>query len=331
MFFAFPIVSVLNFSSPFLLLPTTFYPPAGSSKNFPYICNRFFDMKYNIPQYFTDKRKLPLLLVFIFAFSVLFLLIYTPFDSTTWYKNAPKGSLHYFFHILLPIACGIIVLAVSRYVMFWYNTKLSISYWRFGFWILLEILVMAIIYSGVNKWFLYDDRLFLELFKRSSIYIGLILLIPYSLSILYLALEEKNGIIRNLKARNLRKDRSIADPTLIHFNDDKGVRRLSVRLENLIYLEGADNYINVYYLNKGKMIKFMYRNSLKNVENMFRKTTLIRCHRSYIVNMDKVVVLRREKEGLFVEIDLHDVPNIPVSKTYSENILNLFSNTMSGE
>jgi hypothetical protein len=288
-------------------------------------------MKKNIPQYITDKSKLPLLLIFIFVFSILFLLIYTPFDDTMWYKKAPKGSLHYFFYILLPIACGIAVLGVSRYVMFWYNTKRNISYWRFGIWILVEILVMALIYSGVNKWFLHDKRELLEIFKRSSIYIGLILLIPYSLSILYLALDEKNGVIRNLKARHLRKDRALADPHLIHFNDDKGVRRLSVRLENLVYLEGADNYTNVYYINKGKVIKFMYRNSLKNAENMFKNTTMIRCHRSYIVNVDKVAVLRRDKEGLFVEIDLPDVSNIPVSKTYSENILNLFSNATLGE
>jgi hypothetical protein len=289
-------------------------------------------MKKNIPQYITDKSKLPLLLIFIFVFSVLFLLIYTPFEGTTWYKKAPKGSLHYFFYILLPIVCGIVVLAVSRYVMFWYNTKKSISYWRFSIWIVLEIIVMALIYSGVNTCFLHDtERSFLEIMKRSSIYIGLILLIPYALAILYLALEEKNGIIRNLKARHLRKDRSLADPTLIHFNDDKGVRRLSVRLENLIYLEGADNYTNVYYINKGKVIKFMYRNSLKNAEDMFKNTTLIRCHRSYIVNVDKVAVLRRDKEGLFVEIDLPDVPNIPVSKTYSDKILNLFSDATLGE
>jgi hypothetical protein len=282
-------------------------------------------MKKYIPQYLTDKSKLPLLLIFISVFSILFLLIYTPFDNTMWYKKAPKGSLHYFFYILLPIACGIAVLGVSRYIMYWYNTKKAISYWRFSVWVLVEILVMALIYSGVNKWFLYDPRELLDIFKRSSIYIGLILLIPYSLSILYLALEEKNGVIRNLKARHLRKGRLFADPHLIHFNDDKGIRRLSVRLENLIYLEGADNYTNVYYINKGKVIKFMYRNSLKNAEDMFKNTTLIRCHRSYIVNVDKVVVLRRDKEGLFVEIDLSEVPNIPVSKTYSEKILNLFS------
>jgi len=288
-------------------------------------------MKKNIPRYITDKNKLPLLLIFIFVFSLLFLLIYTPFNSTTWYEKAPKGSLHYFFYILLPIVCGIVVLAVSRYVMFLYNTKRNITYWRFAIWILLEILVMALIYSGVNKWFLSDERSWLELFKRSSIYIGLILLIPYALSILYLALEEKNGIIRNLKARHLRKGRSLVDPHLIHFNDDKGIRRLSVRFENLIYLEGADNYTNVYYINKGKVIKFMYRNSLKNAEDMFKNSALIRCHRSYIINVDKVAVLRRDKDGLFVEIDLPDIPNIPVSKTYSEKILNLFSEATLGE
>jgi DNA-binding LytR/AlgR family response regulator len=50
-------------------------------------------------------------------------------------------------------------------------------------------------------------------------------------------------------------------------------------------------------------------------------TNVMRCHRSYLVNMEQVRVLRRDKEGFFIEMGINGVPDLPVSKTYSEEIL----------
>ncbi|MBQ1748113.1 MAG: LytTR family transcriptional regulator DNA-binding domain-containing protein, partial [Bacteroidales bacterium] len=42
---------------------------------------------------------------------------------------------------------------------------------------------------------------------------------------------------------------------------------------------------------------YMIRCKMKTVEDSFKGSSLVRCHRKYIVNMDKVKVLRKEKEG----------------------------------
>ena len=112
--------------------------------------------------------------------------------------------------------------------------------------------------------------------------------------------------------------------TLINLSDDKGHLKLSVDIDNLFFIEAADNYVNIYYSNKDKISKFCLRNSLKNMENM--NPNLIRCHRSYMVNFSKVKVLRKEKEGLVIELDSKDIPDIPISKTYSEKIIQALSN-----
>ena len=67
--------------------------------------------------------------------------------------------------------------------------------------------------------------------------------------------------------------------------------RLLVKLGNLFYIESADNYVNIYYLNKSKVSRFILRNSLKNIEESLTEFGLIRCHRSFIVNIEKVKVL----------------------------------------
>jgi len=69
----------------------------------------------------------------------------------------------------------------------------------------------------------------------------------------------------------------------------------------------------------------MIRNTLKNIENSFAKSSLIRCNRSTIVNFDQVKMLRREQTGIFLSLNHEQVADIPVSKTYASKVLSLFS------
>lgn len=64
----------------------------------------------------------------------------------------------------------------------------------------------------------------------------------------------------------------------------------------------------------------MVRNTMKRVAEQLGNSNIRRCHRSYMVNLDRVKVLRREKEGIFIEIGHEGVPDIPISKTYADSI-----------
>ena len=113
---------------------------------------------------------------------------------------------------------------------------------------------------------------------------------------------------------------------LIAFLDEKGEFKISIVLENLLFVDSADNYATIHYLNKSKLSHFLIRNSLKWMEeNLTKETPLVRCHRSYIVNLDKVKVLRKTKDGIFLELDALNTPDVPVSKTYYERVMTKFS------
>ena len=71
----------------------------------------------------------------------------------------------------------------------------------------------------------------------------------------------------------------------------------------------------------------MLRCRLKTVEESFRGSSLVRCHRKYIVNMDKVKVLRKEKDGYELDLDNDSIAPIPITTTYSENVLSRFNNS----
>jgi DNA-binding LytR/AlgR family response regulator len=148
-------------------------------------------------------------------------------------------------------------------------------------------------------------------------------LLPYSISWLYFSWVEKRDRLEQLALED--SETGQVKKGMIIFNDEKGEFKLSVLSDQILYLESADNYVKINYLNKGKLVHFMLRNTLKNLEEAFSGTSMVRCHRSYVVNFDKVKVLRKEKDGIFLALDEERVPDIPVSKTYTDKVMSKFS------
>ena len=109
--------------------------------------------------------------------------------------------------------------------------------------------------------------------------------------------------------------------TLISIRDSRGVLQLSVAKENLIYIESADNYICIWYIKNEQLKKQLMRITMKDISEQLADTNIVRCHRSYMVNLDLVKVMRREKENLFLEFGVPNVKEIPISKTYGEQVL----------
>ena len=65
--------------------------------------------------------------------------------------------------------------------------------------------------------------------------------------------------------------------------------------------------------------------SLKNLENELANKGFVRCHRSYIVNFERVSIVRKEKDGLVLELDTVSKKALPVSETYVDEVMILFS------
>jgi DNA-binding LytR/AlgR family response regulator len=157
-------------------------------------------------------------------------------------------------------------------------------------------------------------------FKGSVINTALVLLLPYSVLWLYFSWRDKKHQLETIQNNNTDSPKQDA----FSFRDERGELKLSLKKENLMYIASADNYVKIWYLSKGKLSGFMLRNSLKTIENSINDASIVRCHRSYIVNFDRVKVLKKDKEGICLEFDEEQVPDLPISKTYAERITTLF-------
>jgi DNA-binding LytR/AlgR family response regulator len=214
------------------------------------------------------------------------------------------------------------VVVISRIIMYHVCKKRTINLIHFLVWIGAEILFMASFYALFQKFVLKDSRIFTDLVKISARNTALVLLLPYSISWLYLSWRDKKEKIDRMEEIT---SISGSPKEMIPFFDDKSVLKFSVKKENLLYLESTENYINICYLNNGKISRYMLRDTMKKMEEKFAGTEIIRCHRSYMVNFDKVKVIRKEKDGLKLDFDNPQITDIPVSRTYVDNVMETFS------
>ncbi len=279
-----------------------------------------FDIHQPVPAYLLAKSNIVRLIIFTAAFALLFINMYAPFDLQSWYKVTKWQLLVYSSLVTLT---GVLVVVVSRIIMYHLSHKVQLQLWHYLVWVFAEVLSMALFYVLFENIFLNDPRSLPECFKITVQNTALILLLPYSASWLYFSWKEKKQKIDDLTHEQSTPDTS---KNMIPFHDEKGILRFSLKSNDLLYLESADNYVSIYYLNKGKVLHFLLRNTLKTMEELFKgNPVIIRCHRSYIINFEKAKLLRKEKDGLLLELDAPELIDIPVSKSYVDKVMETFS------
>ena len=99
-----------------------------------------------------------------------------------------------------------------------------------------------------------------------------------------------------------------------------GLKLLS---KDLIFIQSADNYIEVNYLSAGQLKKSLVRNKLSNIADNFPQ--LLRTHRSFIINPQHFVQWKSEKGKLYLELT-HSI-FAPVSNTYKSEVKRIFNST----
>lgn len=303
-------------------------------------------MKDTIIKYFNRKRNIAAFLVFVYAFAIGFIFLVNPFNVKSWLDW--KDTDDYVITVLSVVGIGFLVLLASRSLMYILRNKVVLNFKGFLIWVACELVVLSAFYTLFAHEYdpNYIGQGYFDILPRIFMYISLLLLVPYIISWMYVALKVKRDVeddaVVQTKATEtddtksdmsksisetelLLKDQPETKHNIVNFSDDKGQLKLSVDIDNLLYIESADNYVNIYYSNKGKFSRFMLRSTLKSIEDTFSECDLVRCHRSYVVNFNKVKVLRKEKMGLFIDLDFANSPEIPVSKTYAESVIGHFS------
>lgn len=125
--------------------------------------------------------------------------------------------------------------------------------------------------------------------------------------------------------RNLQRNQKVADTITLtpsqpepqaswvipsrHQNAD-----LTLLPEQVFYLEAMENYVAVYWQKEGALEQSMVRNTLTEIEKTLPEG-FFRCHRSFVVSMDKIEQVEGNAAGLKLTLPL-TLNIVPVSRKY---------------
>jgi len=279
---------------------------------------------HKIPDSYFKGNTLATYILLIPLYAFFFLIGAKPYHLDT-FMQVTQDQLA--FRAAIMASIEIVVTLISRLSMLLVRSKHQINYTGFIIWELLEGLAIAM-FCTLFVW-LMDNRtmLYMELLPKLFIITFSILVFPYI--IIALLAEIKDRDIRLAKDKVTIEKYATGqigrEDSTLPFLDDKKSLKLAVTANAILYIEAADNYVNICYLNNDKLVRFPLRSSMRSIEQICEANNIVRCHRSYYVNLRKVRAIQKGQDGLFAELTYAAAPHIPVSVTFSETVTGKFS------
>ncbi|MBR1792214.1 MAG: LytTR family transcriptional regulator DNA-binding domain-containing protein [Bacteroidales bacterium] len=259
------------------------------------------------------------------CFVILFAVLYDPhygLDNdafwTIWKEN--DG-------LIIPILAAIVlaVTALSRTLMIICTQQSRISERVFLEWQIIEILVTCLFGDLFMSLFLH--RSFFELLLH-ALMVGLsVQIFPYAIYWCWIEMQGQRERMDEAQTtiETLRQGLQDVTDEVVQFFDEKNVAKLLVGLDKIYSVESAGNYVNIVYEDNGKILRFSLRNSMKGVEETCSQNGLVRCHRSYYINLRKIKLIRKDSTGAYAEMQHSGLSDIPISKLYAAEVAHLFS------
>lgn len=261
-----------------------------------------------------NKKDRLLLILIVFIFSIIFLNIFQPFNITRWFSDS--GLIQF----LRLSSYGFVVALVFLFTQFPLRgifKKQTFKVKHYLLWLSIEISLISLVYI-----FLYGNPVgnFINDLLFSIKYTLLGICLPYSFAVLIIYYKNQRAEIELLQ-KEISKP---AKKRLLSFKDENAKIKFSVQTNDLLLLESTDNYVSVYYILENKVQRQLLRNSLKNLEEMLLENSIIRCHRSYMVNSQNIEFVKKDGKKIIIKIKQLD-KTIPVSQKYSSLFIDLLS------
>jgi DNA-binding LytR/AlgR family response regulator len=116
-----------------------------------------------------------------------------------------------------------------------------------------------------------------------------------------------------------------APDTLITLIADNDKDKLILRSGNLLFIESSDNYCTIFHVKSnatgiGQPAKLLLRSSLSRLEGQINQPHIVRCHRSYIVNLDRIERVTGNAQGYKLHL-LGGQFQVPVARRFNDGLI----------
>jgi hypothetical protein len=182
----------------------------------------------------------------------------------------------------------------------------------FAIRIVLELIILSattyLIYNFLGNFHDWSWESFFGFIRD----IALSALIPMSMIFLYFSFKKtKEDYEYLLESPRHNSDENV----LINIEADNGKDVFSVYQKSLMFIEAQDNYVAIQYLENETSKRELLRTTMKSLEDKLKPYAVIRCHRSFMVNINNIEKVVGNAHKLNLYIPYSKLP-VPVSRSY---------------
>ena len=284
------------------------------------------DQTLNLPaivRFLTSRESVLLFLALSFLLAVVLVVFVQPVGVLDY--TSQSAVLSPLARLALMAVGGYATVAVSRVVLIVFNRHKELSLFALVVWMFVE-LILCVAVTSIMAWSLSGGGSLRLAPLAGDILLGnvAVFLAPNVIAFQAFRLRELRMELMTLRRQFTLDSQLTPSEQSINFYDKGGRLSFSTRFANVLYIEAADNYANIHYINDGKEDTFILHNSLKDLEREYSSMGLLRCHRGYMVNVLNVKLMRKERSGLVLEL-ASSAKTIPVSKSYASAVTAFFS------
>jgi len=121
------------------------------------------------------------------------------------------------------------------------------------------------------------------------------------------------------KIRQIKADPAHVHPNLVTVYADTK-ESLQFHFSDLLYIEASENYSTVYWTNQHAVESRMLRVNLKSLEQQLDNHFTVRCHRSFLVNINAIAHVTGNANGY--KLSMKGTPvTIPVSRSKGKEVM----------
>ncbi len=273
---------------------------------------------------FTEPRKVIPGALVVSLFVAVFIMIFQPFGID---QVQITHKVWYIWGFALVILAGLLLnyLLLTRL----FPKVFSEDDWQVGkeiVWLLWNIFSVGLL---ADIYFYFSPLCRLDLPQLLG-YLGqgvMIAVIPETIYVLFTysifltrRLQAAESLNRKLSEKLPGPGDALSANETQLLTDEKGKEMVQVSTGDLLFIRSAENYSNIVWQEKGQLKKALLRSSLKSLDQQINASRVLRCHRSFIVNLQKVRSVTGNARGYRLYLDSYSDP-IPVSREAGQAVL----------
>jgi len=242
----------------------------------------------------------------------LVLILFQPFSIDS------IGSKLYLFAGVYGIITFVTALLWDVVLVYLLKIQKDIPAWTFKNWLLSVfcMILMIALANSVFTSFLQKQTLDLGILYNGVVSTMTVAIIP---TFLFGAINIINNLRKNEK---IASEISATEPNLesasesIQLKSDGQSETLSFNSNEFLFAEAQQNYILLVFFKQNTIHKEMIRYTMKRLEEELAAFNIVRCHRSYLVNKNKIENITGNAQGLKLFLSNYPETFIPVSRSF---------------